>query len=444
MGKILIFGLKKSGTELVKFLCDDNDIVVYDEDKGILEDFIKKNKSKYRFEVLNLRDNNGLEDFDLAIKSPGIPNENMLIRLLKTKNIKIENEMDFASKFISGDIISVTGTNGKSTVVSLINEIFSLTSTKCYLAGNIGYPLTQYISKVSKKDRVVVESSSFQLDDIFYHHPKIAVFLNIKPDHISWHGSFDNYFKAKQNVFKFQTLNDFAVLNYDDELVRNMQVESNVYFFSLLKRVKGVYLKGNSICYFDGESEEEIVDITNLNLLADHVVSNYLAATCVCKILNIDNETIKLGLMNFKQLPHRYEIIAQKNGVLYVNDSKATNIASTYAAVISSKNNIHLLLGGSDKGENFDNLFDELVKNKIKKAYIFGQTADKISESAKKFNVDFVICDNLEDATTKACRNVKREEIVLLSPACASFDEFVSFEHRGCFYKELINRIIYE
>lgn len=444
MRKILIFGLKRSGTELVKFLCKTNDIVVYDEDRKILDEFVRDNKSKYKFDVLNIKDNKEFENFDLVIKSPGISNENPYVKLLKEKNIKVENEMDFASKFITGNMISVTGTNGKSTVVSLINDILLLTNRKYFLAGNIGYPLTQYISKISKEDGVVVEASSFQLDEIFYHHPKIAVFLNIKPDHISWHGSFDNYFRAKQNIFKFQTMNDFAVLNYDDELVRKIKVESNVYYFSLFNKVKGSYLKEKSIYFFDGEKEEKIVDVSNLNIIAEHILSNYLAVVCVCKLLNIDNEIIKFGLIKFKQLEHRFEVVAQKDGILYVNDSKATNVASTYAAITSCKTKTHLLLGGSDKGENFDSLFDEFAKKKIVKVYIFGQTKNKILESVKKFNVDYIPCDNLEDATKRACKNAKSEEMVLLSPACASFDEFTSFEHRGCFYKELIKKIVYE
>ena len=442
MKKVLIFGLKKSGVALVGFLNKKCEIVVHDDDKLQLEKFEKTYGSLYDFKVLKSYED--MKNVDLAIISPGISRNNKLLEYLSKQDIKIENELDFASKFVKGEMISVTGTNGKSTVVSLINHILLGCGYSSMLAGNIGVPLTECIGKLNDASKVVVEVSSFQLEKILNHHPKIAVLLNIAPDHILWHGSFENYFNSKKNIFKFQTEEDFAVLNFDDECLRDLQTKSKKYYFSLFSEVVGCYVKKGYVYFFDGMKKEKIVSVKEVGVNASHILSNYLAAICVCKLLGVKTDELILYVKNFKALEHRYEFVVKHKGVVFINDSKATNVASTKAAINSNQVNTHLLLGGSDKGENFDELFNLSKLDNIVKAYIFGQTKNKIVESIKKFNVDYEECFNLEDSIIKAYRNAKNGEVVLLSPACASFDEFTSFEERGRFFKGVIKKIIYD
>ena len=439
MSKVLVYGLKLSGESVVEFLNNKCDIIVYDENEKTLSDFCLYKSSMYSFKRLeSLKD---FENLDLVVKSPGISDQNKLVQYLKRKKIKIENELDFASKYIKGNIVSVSGTNGKSTVCSLIYDVLKKDGENSFIAGNIGRPLTSLINKCNANSNIVVESSSFQLDKIYHFHPKVSVLINVAPDHINWHGSYKNYIQAKKNIFKMQNENDFCVLNYDDELLVKLHPKANTYYFSMKYKVKGVYLSEGVVFFNDGQYVQKLFPINLLNIVGKHNLYNYLCSICVCKLLKVSNETIFTSLKDFKGLEHRYEFVSKKKGVVFINDSKATNVASAIVAIKGCDNGIRLLLGGSDKGENFDELFKIQEFNKVECCYIYGETASSLVKSAVKFGVRFMQCENMKTAFLSACHEAKKNEIVLLSPACASFDEFNNFEERGKYFKELVNKI---
>ena len=438
MKKVLVYGLKKSGEAVVGFLHAKYELIVYYDSEKNIKEFEKRNSKKFSFEIL--KNINQLKDIDFAVISPAIPFQNKLVEYLIKNNIKVENELDFAAKFILGDVVAVTGTNGKSTVVSLIYEILKKEFLSCFLAGNIGVPLTSIIARTKEYSKVVVETSSFQLERVFNLKPKIAVFLNIAPDHILRHGSFDNYFNSKKNIFKNQDGDDYTVLNYDDEKIKLIKTTAQTFYFSLNECVEGVFVKNNKVYFKKENLEEEICVLDDLNLSVDCFLQNYLAAICVCKLLKVSNLSIVSAIKEFKSLEHRYENFLTKNNVSFINDSKATNVASTLAALNITKKRCHLLLGGSDKGENFDELF-KMVKEREIIPYIFGETKNEMIMSAKKHNVKFLEFSSFKVAVESAVLSARENEVVLLSPACASFDEFSCFEERGDCFKEIVKSI---
>lgn len=438
MKKVLVYGLKKSGEAVVEFLHGKYELIVYDDSEKNIEEFEKRNSKKFSFEIL--KSINQLKDIDFAVISPAIPLQNKLVEYLVKNNIKVENELDFAAKFVLGNIIAVTGTNGKSTVVSLIYEILKKEFSSCFLAGNIGVPLTSIIAKTKEDSNVVVETSSFQLEKVFNLKPKIAVFLNIAPDHILRHGNFENYFNSKKNIFKKQERDDYAVLNYDDEKIKLIKTIAQTFYFSLKESVEGVFVKNNAIYFKKENIEEKICFLEELNLSVECFLQNYLAAICACKLMKVKNSSIVSGIKDFKSLEHRYENFLTKNNVSFINDSKATNVASTLAAINITNKRCHLLLGGSDKGENFDELF-KMVKEREIIPYIFGATKNEMIVSAKKHNVNFLEFSSFKFAVESAVLSARENEVVLLSPACASFDEFSCFEERGICFKEIVKSI---
>ena len=376
------------------------------------------------------------------VKSPGISPKIELINSAKKYKIKVVGEFEYATNKLVCDIIAVTGTNGKTTTVTLINHILSGIKNSVFIGGNIGIPVSNLVGNDKLNDIAVLECSSFQLENIKKFSPKISAILNISPDHLNRHKTMKNYTKFKFNITKNQTENEYLILNADDEfLMQNKpKTKAQIFFFSTKKCVKGCYIKRGCIYFNDNQKEEKLVSLKGINLVGEHNLSNILCA-CLAVYLETKNKEILSSISTFTAVAHRIEFVKKINEISFYNDSKATNIQSTIVACKSFKNDIHLILGGSDKGYLFDELFKNLPKN-VKNIAIFGETRHKIAFSAKKYGYcNYTICDSLEECTKYLYSISKPNDIVLLSPACASFDCFSNYKERGNFFKKIIGEI---
>lgn len=376
------------------------------------------------------------------VTSPGISLNIPLLTMAKERNIEIVGELELGAAKLDSDIIAVTGTNGKTTTVSIINFLLKDSEKKVFLGGNIGVPVTSFCLSAKPDDIVVLECSSYQLETVKCFHAHIAAILNITEDHMTRHKTMQNYIRCKQNITLNQTQNDFLLINADDEvLMQNLpKTDAKIYYFSIKSKVKGCYLRGDCIYFNDNLSETKLVSLKGIKLIGEHNISNILCAS-LAVYLETQNTTLLKSIKDFQGVEHRIEYVKNIGGVLFYNDSKATNIASTLVAVKSFKQGIHLILGGSDKGYEFDELFKNLPKN-VKNIAIFGATKQKIAFSAKKFGYkNIILCTNLRECVNLLHGKAKHGEVVLLSPACASFDFFKNFEERGNVFKKIVKEI---
>ena len=383
-----------------------------------------------------------LKDVVQVIISPGISLKTQLIAEIKKRKIPITGEFEFGTSKIENDIIAVTGTNGKTTTVSLIYFLLKNFSGGVSIGGNIGIPVTSLVHSISADGLLVLESSSFQLETIRKFHPHIAVILNISEDHLNRHGTMREYVRCKYRITKNQTSSDYLILNADDEVLRKNppKTKAKIFYFSTKRKVCGSYIKNGFIYFNDNSKEIRLLSVSKIKLKGEHNLSNVLSAV-LAVFLQTQNKDLLKNISKFEGVPHRMEFVKKISGVEFYNDSKATNIASTLVAVSSFSQNINLILGGSDKGYNFDELFKKMPQN-IKNIAVFGETRNKIAFSAKMFNyTNIYICDNLESATRKMFSLSKSGDVVLLSPACASFDFFTNFEERGNFFKKIVREI---
>lgn len=355
--------------------------------------------------------------------------------------IEVVTELEYSLKKIKGKTIAVTGTNGKSTTASLIFEILKQ-KYPCVLAGNIGTPLISQIKNISRKTKVVVEVSSFMLENMKHFRFDCACLLNLAPDHENWHGSTENYYQAKLKVFLGQTKKQTAVVNLDDTQVfeRTKHILSTIYYFSKNNTCRGSFTRDGKVCFCD-QNFHDIFDTNCIGLRGEKNLENVLCAVTVAKIFDVDDKSIFGVVSNFRPLRHRLEFCGEKSGVLFFNDSKATNIPSTLCALDAFESNVILLLGGQTKGQNFDELFKKTQKN-VNFFIIFGENRKIIENSIKKFNIkNFEVVTNFDQAFTHATKRAKTGDVVLLSPACASFDEFKNFEERGDVFCEKVKQI---
>lgn len=416
-------------------------------------DYLEKIGAEVEFvpnEILNYFDKE--KDFEKAdrlfdglsflVKSPGITFDNELIKYALKKKVKIISELELGLAASRGDKIGVTGTNGKTTTVMLINFLLKNCGKNVFLGGNIGTPVTSFCDKTKDDDITVVEASSFQLERNRNTHFHIAAILNITPDHLNHHRTMKDYIKAKQNITKKQTENDYLLLNADSEiLMQNIpKTKAKIFYFSTEKQVEGCYIKRGSIYFNDNLSEKKLVSLKGVRLVGKHNLQNILCA-CLAVYLELKRVDLLKDISNFGGVPHRIEYVKTINGISFFNDSKATNIDSTKVAISSFSCGINLILGGSDKGYDFDEIFAKISKN-VRNIAIFGQTKQKIAISAKKFGYkNVMICSSLKDCVCKLYQLAKPGEIVLLSPACASFDCFSNFEERGIVFKKIVEEI---
>lgn len=397
-----------------------------------------------RVKLSNILINKLLCGLDVLILSPGVSIFHPLVLRAKALNIETVGELEIGFRFLSCKSVAITGTNGKTTTVSLVSKLLENGERKVYVGGNIGIAVSSFCMLPKPSDIAVLEVSSFQLESILHFHPHIAVLLNITPDHLNRHKTMENYIKTKFRIFENQTSKDFAVLNLDDKVICEQDtsfIKSEIYYFSTKNECKGCYCKNDSIYFSDGVVSQFVMRISDVSLSGEHNLSNVLAGL-LCAILSGE----KISLLSdkvkaFKGISHRLEYVTEINGVTFINDSKATNISSTLVAIKAMSEPTTLIIGGSDKGFDFDEFFENLSPL-IKNIVVIGETKEKILSSAKKFNISNVfVASTFKEAVYLAYNLSSANEVVLLSPASASFDMFKNFEQRGRVFIKIVREI---
>ena len=426
----LVLGLLNSGINSYKLIEKYGGAAYYYDD--LVENFDYK-RAEDIYSVKNLY---------CAVKSPGFFNEKVLEALARA-GIPIISEIELGFNFCKSPIIAITGTNGKTTTVNLLHEILTQADLKSRLLGNVGTAFTSSADECQISDLAVLEVSSFQLTDIVNFKPHIAAVLNIDSDHLNVHKTFKNYKRAKLNIFKNTGKCEYAVLNFDDKNLKDVRTKSDTFWFSINEPVhRGCYVLNEKIIFINSQTIEPVLTLFDIKLLGKHNLQNVLCAVLCAKLLNVDNETIKRTVSNFSGVKHRLQYVKTVNGVNFYNDSKATNINSTLTAVRAMDKPTALILGGSDKGLDYKELFKNLSKN-IRHCFICGATAQILEKAAKATKYSyFTVCKNLNEAVKCAYEYIKKEEgSVLLSPAAASFDSFKNFEERGEFFIGIVNSL---
>jgi UDP-N-acetylmuramoylalanine--D-glutamate ligase len=444
--KILIVGMARSGISTAKTLHKlgayiiMNDIKTEEKLKGIIsevEPFINELIIGKHIENFN--------NIDLVVLSPGVPTDILPVRNAIKENIEVIGELELAYRLIKGQFIAITGTNGKTTTTTLTGLIFENAKLHSHIVGNIGLPV---ISKVfnSKEDTyLITEVSSFQLETISEFRPKIATILNITPDHLNRHKTMENYIETKKKVFINQNEYDYLILNYDNEITREIgrqSIKSNCIYFSRKEKLdNGVYVSDNKIIVNDKNKEIVVINVSDINILGSHNLENVLASIAIAYYAGISIAVIAKSIKEFNGVEHRIEFVRELNNVKYYNDSKGTNPEATIKAIEAMKDKIVLIAGGMDKGSKFD----ELAKNfgdKVSELVLFGETSEIIKKSAQEnSNCNITIVKNMKEAVSCSYDKVSSGEVVLLSSACASWDMYESFEHRGREFKELVNNL---
>lgn len=430
--RVLIAGSGKSGRSAYDYL----------KNKGYDVDFFKDEVLNSKIKLDEFEKDRLFDGLSFIVVSPGIDLDLDLLKEAKKRQIKIIGELELGAVNTKGDIIAVTGTNGKTTTVSLIKFILKDYESTVFLGGNIGVPLTSFCELTKKQDVTILECSSYQLETVKNFHAHIACILNFSVDHLKRHKTMEKYIWCKNKIVKNQTADDYLILNFDNELLmkNKPKTKAKVFYFSTKKKVFGCYIKNSCIYFNDNENDEKLLSLKNIKLIGEHNISNILASCLVVYLLTKNKDILK-NVYQFEGVPHRIEYVEKINNIAFYNDSKATNIDSTIVATRSFKNKINLILGGSDKGYGFDELFKKLPQN-IKNIAVFGETKQKIAFFAKKHNFkNIYICDSLKSATKLCFDKSKSNDIVLLSPACASFDCFSNYEERGNVFKKIVKEI---
>ena len=384
---------------------------------------------------------NLLQGQDLVVPSPGVAADTPLLLRARELRIPVWSEIELAGRFLRGRLIGITGSNGKTTTTSLIEHILRTAGFPTVLAGNIGTPLIAQVEKTTEETITVAELSSFQLELIESFRPNIAVFLNLTPDHLDRHKTLDAYGAAKARIFANQTRNDAAVVNADDAAsAAYAPGHSRVFWFSRKKMVTpGAFVRDGKIVFAHHGEEELIIPVSQVPLPGAHNLENVLAAVVATRLAGVRAAQIEAGIKSFAGVEHRIEFVAEINGVRYYNDSKATNVDATRKALDSFPGRILIILGGKDKDSDYTQLRTSLREKAIL-ALLIGAAAEKI-ESQIEGSVAIRRSGTLEKAVDTAFHSAHAGDIVLLSPACASFDQFQNYEHRGRVFKELVHQL---
>ncbi len=438
--KFLIVGISKSGYFATKLLLSKGaECYIYDKDQnGVAKKFIEELCEKNA----NLVNGENVEDVisrvDTVVLSPGIPIDNEIPIMARRMKKNIIGELELASYFIKSTLVAITGTNGKTTTCSLVDHVLKKANIKSYLAGNVGVPLSSYCDN-EECEIGVVEVSSFQLETVARFCPHIACVLNISPEHLNRHYQMENYVYLKSRLLKNLRESEYAVLNYDNEKIREFAINTRgqAVYFSMCEEVDGAYYLNNMI-YWKGDF---ILDANEISIKGGHNIQNVLACVCICKLLGIEKEVIREGIKEFKGVKHRLQKIAEKDGIAYINDSKSTNPDSTFAAAVTMETPFVLLFGGRDKGSGYEKLFSDLSANeKFKEIVIYGGSRDKLYKLAsEKLGKNVNLTTDFERAVKLAFVCASKGDTILLSPGCASFDEFSGFEERGEKFIEMVN-----
>lgn len=378
---------------------------------------------------------------DIIVVSPGVPFNTPVLVQARTHGLPVLGELELATHFLQGPVLAISGSNGKTTTTTLCGEILRASGNPTLVGGNIGVPVISLVDQSTPEGWNVLEVSSFQLETTVDFHPRIAVLLNITPDHLDRHGSMENYIAAKERIFANQTAGDWLVLNADDEHTQHAAARAHgrVFWFSTRRAVRqGTFVYQDAVVFRATEQSavEPVLPVAEVPLKGAHNVENVLAAVCAARLAGVPAETVRAAVAAFHAVEHRLEFVANINGVEYYNDSKATNVDATMKAIASFAGGVHLVLGGKDKDSDYT-LLGPLLKERVRAVYTIGAAAEKITRQIAG-TVPLHACGTLEAAVKKAGAAAKAGEVVLLAPACASFDQFESYEHRGRVFKEQV------
>ena len=440
----LVFGLSRSGKAAAKYLLAQGAIVyVCDEIESeritqTIAELEKLGAKKILKEKLPLA-----QSFcDALVLSPGIPIDHAIAVAFKRGGKGVISECEIAARCLHNPMIAVTGTNGKTTTVSMLTEILKTAGLNAVACGNIGMPILETVDNEQGKI-AVAEISSFQLETLSSHCPHVAVVLNVTEDHLNRHYTMENYIFLKKKLLKNLTETEFAVLNYDDLTVRAFaeKTRAKVLYFSLKERVCGGYLEKGDL-YF---GKEKIMSADEVSIGGAHNLQNALAAIVAAKIIGVQSADIAAALSTFKGVNHRIQTVDTVNGITFIDDSKGTNVDATLKAVAAMNSETVLLLGGKDKGYNYDALFDELKKSCVTHAILYGENRYALLQSARAVRFENIsVCACFSMAARFAAMVAKKGQTVLLSPASASFDEFANYEERGDKFVEIVRQIAQE
>jgi UDP-N-acetylmuramoylalanine--D-glutamate ligase len=443
--KVLVVGLGKSGLAAALFLRHQGAQVTVSDMRSAAA-LAKEIPALLEHGIMVESGGHGLLTFrrqDLIVVSPGVPLDTPELVQVKAFGLPVIGELELAAQFLKGKILAITGSNGKTTTTALTGEILASAGIETQVGGNIGLPVVDLIGKVSENGWSVLEVSSFQLESTKRFHPNIAVILNITPDHLDRHGTFENYALAKERIFSMQTSADWLVLNADNPRTAEAgsRTAAQVAWFSLHKDMPqgtGAWIKNGEVVFRPAADApiESILPLTAIPLKGANNVENVLAAVCASRLAGADATSVRKAIEGFRAVEHRLEYVTTDNGVEYYNDSKATNVDAAAKAIAAFPGGIHLILGGKDKNSNYADLSD-LLRKRVKAVYTIGSAAAKI-ESQIRGVVPLISCETLERAVAAARKAAHPGELVLLSPACSSFDQFENYEHRGRAFKELV------
>ena len=440
----LVAGTGKSGISAAKLLIAHGvKVTLFDEnEKRDKNDLMEKlSQSELVTILLGKLTDDVLKQTDIMVISPGIPVDSAFVEDVKKAGIPVWSEIELAYYFGKGKIASITGTNGKTTTTALVGEIVKAWNPKTIVVGNIGIPYTELCDTTDDDSATVAEISSFQLETIVDFHPNVSAILNLTPDHLNRHYTFENYGNVKKSITKNQTEDDVVVLNYDDDHTRAMAegIHPRVVFFSRLEKpAGGVYVEDGHIVIEANGEKIDVLALKDLILLGSHNVENVLAAVGISYYMGVPVNVIRDVAVSFKAVEHRIEYVKTVAGVDYYNDSKGTNPDAAIKGIQAMVKPTYLIGGGYDKGSTYDEWIDAF-DGKVRCLVLIGQTAKKIAETAKKHGFhNIVFEDDLLGAVKYCHENAKDGEAVLLSPACASWGMFDNYEQRGRMFKEYV------
>jgi UDP-N-acetylmuramoylalanine--D-glutamate ligase len=447
--KVVVVGTGVSGIGAVKLLAGTGAVItLYDgNEKADRNAIMAKLPENVEVElIIGAMPQHTVNATDLLVISPGVPIDSQIVGMFEDAGVPVWGEIELAYNYEKGTVYAITGTNGKTTTTSLVGEIMSNYNEKTYVVGNIGTSYTGKVKETSEDSITVAEISSFQLETIQDFAPRGTAILNITPDHLDRHYTMENYGKVKESITKNQWVHnadDFCVLNFDDEELRRFgdTLPNAIYFSRKNKPKKGAYLSGSMIRYVADGLEEDIVSVEDMHIFGNHNYENVMAAIALTKEAGVPVDIIRETVKSFKGVEHRIEYVRELNGVKYYNDSKGTNPDSSIKALEAMSRPTILIAGGYDKHSEFDEFIDAF-DNKVKLLVLLGQTAEQIESTARSHGFDKIVrTDNLKEAVEVCYKNAEEGDVVLLSPACASWGMFTNYEERGILFKEYVNEL---
>lgn len=445
--RVLVFGTGISGISAAKLLEQAGAMpVLYDGNEALTESQIRgklPEGSRARI-ILGALEDAVIEELDLAVLSPGVPTDLPLVDRIRSKGVPIWGEVELAYENSKGKLIAITGTNGKTTTTSLVGAIMKHHQDSVFVVGNIGTPYTQTAPQTREETVTVAEISSFQLETISSFHPQVSAILNITPDHLNRHHTMEEYIRVKESITKNQGGEDTCVLNYEDEVLREFgkNLHTKVLFFSSLRTLEeGIYLKNGQIVYRMDGREELVADTRDLKLPGRHNHENVMAAVAMTRSMGVPMEEIRQVILSFQAVEHRIEYVTEKQGVVYYNDSKGTNPDAAIKGIQAMDRPTLLIGGGYDKESSYEEWI-RAFEGKVRYLVLIGATKEKIARTARSCGFDSILfADTLEEAVHICAQKAERGDAVLLSPACASWDMFPSYEVRGRLFKEYVSKL---